>query len=173
MSKPNEPVPAWAAERIIAASRTGQSRRELAKTFKTGEWVVKTILKHHRVHGVARVPRQGQGRRDDPSWVFTGPRVAGNVEILARTAEEEEGDEMYTELHGRLSQEGVIDDHSYESMCRQMRQKLNHSTKRVRRQPASRHPSATPCLRSSSCRDACAAVWVGARARPAALPSVE
>ena len=63
------------AERIIAASQGGSSRRDLARTFKLSESTIKAILKHWREHGVARVPRQGQGKKDDPRWVFAGRGV--------------------------------------------------------------------------------------------------
>ena len=93
---------------------------------------MKTVLRHYRTHQEARVPRQGKGKKDDPRWVFAGPRGAGNLEILRIADEEAEADEMYTELHSRLMKESLIDEHSYHSMCRQMREKLNHTTKRVR-----------------------------------------
>ena len=35
------PVPVWAAERIIAASQVGSSRRDLARTFKLSESTIK------------------------------------------------------------------------------------------------------------------------------------
>jgi len=136
----NVPVPVWGAQLIIAAHQSGSSKRRIAKNVKVGESTVKTILRHYRTHQEARVPRQGKGKKDDPRWVFAGPRGAGNLEILRIADEEAEADEMYTELRSRLMQESLIDEHSYRSMCRQMREKLSHTTKRLTGSARERDP---------------------------------
>ena len=40
------------------------------------------------------MPRQGQGKRDDPRWIFAGPRGEGNLKDLERCLDRGTADEM-------------------------------------------------------------------------------
>ena len=59
------------------------------------------IIDHRARTGNARVPRQGQGKKDDPRWVYSGPRGPGNLLALERVMEAGDATDLIKETHER------------------------------------------------------------------------
>ena len=48
--------------------------------------------------GEARVPKQGQGKRDDPRWVFSGPRGPANLHRLEEAVGKSKVDDLISDV---------------------------------------------------------------------------
>ena len=93
------------AELIIeewqAGRRTEADKRLLAVQFHTSVSTIGRILDHWWETGVARKPRQGQGKRSDRRWVFAGADAATNLLQLERAYGAGASDDFVSDIRAR------------------------------------------------------------------------
>ena len=81
-------VGANVAELIIRhwqhSNQRAADAHEIAGVFATSFATVMRIVDHFKQTREARVPKPGQGKTDDPRWIFSGPRGHANLHRLER-----------------------------------------------------------------------------------------
>ena len=89
----NPPVSAAVAALFIGRWKELHSIADARKDYPMSESTAKRIISHYRATGEAREPRQGQGRTNDPRWVYAGPDGPANLAALEAIAQlAEKGD---------------------------------------------------------------------------------
>jgi len=132
-------VDEWGASRIIAAHLRGDPSGKIATDFTTSVSTVGRIIDHYKRSGNIRKPRQGQGKRDDPRWVFSGPRGPKNVLLLEKAFNAGTADSLLRETHDRLSMDQA-DLPAYSTMTGALRVHLDITGKRLTGQAIERDP---------------------------------
>ena len=68
------------------------------------ERVAELVLQHwknsdcFKQTGEARVPKKGQGKRDDPRWIFSGPRGPANLHCLEEAVGSSKVDDLISDV---------------------------------------------------------------------------
>ena len=116
----------------------GVPHGDLVGWFGTSLSSVKRIIRVHRDTGAARVPRQGQGKKDDPRWVAAGPHEAETLAHLTLLKERSSDDELLIDLHAQV-EVLLRRPPAYRTMCHLLRDKLDYTRPpraTVRREPS-------------------------------------
>ena len=151
MLKPlGDVVDQWGARRVLALREGGVQLPTIAGQLGMSISTVERVLDHAAAtEGGVRVPRQGQGKQDDPRWKFAGPSGPKNLVHLDRLKAEGGAEEELIEVHNRVSNE-MDNAPAYSTMCKALRGKLDYTEKLVRA-----YPPPHGCARYHGARDVC------------------
>ena len=96
------------ARRILDALERGESRQPICRWARTSNSTLVRIIRHKSAYGgAAREPAQGQGKRDDLRWHYTGSRGRTNLAEL-ETTRMTHGDRVNNDEHSP-HRESLID----------------------------------------------------------------
>ena len=126
------PIPQWGAERIVKLLQEGMTPWRVADRFSISESVVKIIWRHFLDTGDYRSLKQGQGKCDDPRWVYAGPRAAGNIRALEYAHASGSSEDLLREVWHRHLSQGVCEP-AFSTMTEASLQRLDLTTKRLTR----------------------------------------
>ena len=82
--------------------------------------------------GTARVPRQGQGKKDDVRWHFAGPKMHANLRELERVRGSSSDDTLLSETFRDLqSSSFMASKPAFSTVCAALHNKCGYTSKRL------------------------------------------
>ena len=100
------------------SNRTAADLRSIAGMLGTSISTLERVVDVWLTEGCVRTPQQGKGERDDPRWIFAGPRGVCNLRYLEELWSGGSSDAHSSEVLQRYSEAGVGGEPSARSISR-------------------------------------------------------
>ena len=126
----NPPLPVWGARLARKLKASGHTRKDIAHVLGYSESTIKAVLSHFRNHGEDRVPQQGQGKQDDPRWIFAGARKQIALHQLQKIKDDGDDADLLKEVHQTFIAAGAFSP-EYRTLCNALQEHLNYTRKRT------------------------------------------